>query len=84
MSCYGLLQSSGQCGGPPAEGGALGEGPAYEILHAVLLLDLLPAQPAAAVRPAAAVHALQRFLILRHLSECIDMRVLCRCTSGQL
>ena len=69
-------RSSGQYGHQPAEGGALGEGAAYEILRAVLLLDLLPAQPAAAVRPAATVHALQRLLILRHLSECIDMLVL--------
>lgn len=55
---------------PPAEGGALGERAAYEVLRAVLLQRLIPAQAAAAVRPAPAVRLPQRLLGLQHLQSC--------------
>ncbi len=51
----------------PAEGGALGEGSPDEVLRSILLQGLVPAQPAAAVRSAAAVQMLQRLLGLQHL-----------------
>ena len=55
---------------PPAEGGALGQRAADEVLRAVLLQSLIPAQAAAAVRPAPAVRLPQRLLRLQHLQLC--------------
>ena len=51
----------------PAEGGALREGTPDEVLRSILLEGFVPAQPAAAVRSAAAVQMLQRLLGLQHL-----------------